>query len=180
MCSSDLTHKDSRASAGVGCGARTTPTQALPDRETHGTRAMPLRFLLATFVLTPFVALRAEELKLAASFSSHMVFQREMPVPVWGWSAPQSEVTVSFKSQRKTAQADADGRWRVVMEAMTADDKGSTLEVDAAGKKVTAEDILVGDVWLCAGPGIARSMSGLQNPKPEIENATFQIGRAHV
>ena len=39
-----------------------------------------------------------------------------MPVPVWGWAAAQSEVTVSFKAQRKTTRADADGRWQVVLE----------------------------------------------------------------
>lgn len=129
--------------------------------------------LLTALLLAPLVTLHAAELKLAASFSSHVVLQRDMPVPVWGWSAPQSEVTVAFKAQRKTTRADADGRWRVVLDAMAADAKGGALNVAAAGEKVIAEDVVVGDVWLCAGPGIARSMSGLQNPKPELAKAKF-------
>ena len=119
----------------------------------------------------------AESLRLANSFGRSMVLQRDMPVPVWGWAAAQSEVTVSFKAQRKTARADADGRWRVVLDAMPADANASSLNVEAAGEKVSAEDVLVGDVWLCAGPGIARSMSGLQNPKPEIAQAKFPVVR---
>lgn len=132
------------------------------------------------FVALSFVApdrLRAAELRLAASFSSHMVLQREMPVPVWGWAAAQSEVTVSFKAQHKTTRADADGRWRVVLDAMPADAQRGALMIETAGGRVSAEDVVVGDVWLCAGPGIPRSMSGLQNPKPELAKAKFPAVR---
>lgn len=133
--------------------------------------------LLTALLFAPLASLHAGELKLAASFSSHMVLQREMPVPVWGWSAPQSEVTVAFKAQRKNTLADADGRWRVVLDAMPADAMGSPLQVKASGENVNAEDVVVGDVWLCAGPGIPRSMSGLQNPKPELAKAKFPAVR---
>lgn len=132
----------------------------------------PILAFLAALLLAPLAALHAAELKLAASFSSHMVLQRDMPVPVWGWSEPQGEVNVSFKDQRKSARADADGRWRVDFDAMAADARGSALKVEAGAEKLTAENVVVGDVWLCAGPGIARSMSGLQNPKPELAKAT--------
>jgi sialate O-acetylesterase len=133
------------------------------------------RHIIAAIVVLGFAlpGHAAQTLRLANSFGSFMVLQRDMPVPVWGWSAPQSEVTVTFKDQRKTARADADGRWRVVFDAMAADARGSALNVEARGEKVSAEDVVVGDVWLCAGPGIARSMSGLQNAKAEIAQAKF-------
>ncbi len=133
----------------------------------------PTLTLLFAIFLTSLVPLTAAELKLASVLADHMVLQRDMPVPVWGWSAPQSEVTVAFKSQRKSARADADGRWRVVLEAMAADAAGSSLHVEAVGEKVSAEDVVVGDVWLCAGPGIPRNMSRLQTPKPELAKARF-------
>ncbi len=121
----------------------------------------------------PLAARPAAELRLASLFSSHMVVQRDMPVPVWGWAAAQSEVTVSFQSQRKRTRADADGRWRVVLDAMAGEARPSSLQVEAAGEKVHAEDVLVGDVWLCAGPGIPRNMGALRDPKPEIAQARF-------
>jgi sialate O-acetylesterase len=137
---------------------------------------IPPRYFIIAAILVLGIALpnhAAQTLRFANSFGSSMVLQRDMPVPVSGWATAQSEVTVSFKAQRKTARADADGRWRVVFDAMPADASASSLHVEAAGEKVSAEDVLVGDVWLCAGPGIARSMSGLQNPKPAIAQAKF-------
>ncbi len=106
---------------------------------------MHKRVILALTVLLLVLraALPAGELKLATLFSGHMVLQRDMPVPVWGWAPAQSEVTVSFKSQRKSTRADADGRWRVVLETMSADARPSSLYVESAGEKVNAEDVLV-------------------------------------
>ncbi|MEK0447902.1 MAG: hypothetical protein RL088_170 [Verrucomicrobiota bacterium] len=106
-----------------------------------------------------------------------MVLQRDTPVPVWGWSAPDAEVAVAFKTQRKSTRADADGRWQVVFDAVAADAKGSDLVVESSGSRVTAGDVLVGDVWICAGPGLARTMNGLQNPKPELAKARYPAVR---
>lgn len=124
----------------------------------------------------------AEALRFANSFGPAMVLQRDTPVPVWGWATPQAEVTVSFRAQggpdegqgqRKTTRADADGRWRVVLDAMPGDAAAHELRAEAAGDAVVAEDVVVGDVWLCAGPGIPRSMNGLQRPQPELAKANF-------
>lgn len=133
------------------------------------------RLVIAAIVAIGFVlpGHAAQTLRFANNFGSSMVLQRDMPVPIWGWAAAQSEVAVSFKAQRKTARADSDGRWRVVLDAMAAEANASSLNVESAGEKLSAVDILVGDVWLCAGPGIARSMNGLHNPKPELAKAKF-------
>ena len=112
-------------------------------------------------------------LRLANVFGPSMVLQREMPVPVWGWADPQSEITVSFKDQKKTGHADADGRWQIVLEPMPADGKPQTLQVTSAGAEVKADNILVGDVWICAGPGYQRNIGAVGNAKEEIAKAKF-------
>ncbi|MET0336492.1 MAG: hypothetical protein ABW063_01895, partial [Caulobacter sp.] len=53
------------------------------------------------------------DVRLAPLFTDHMVLQRDMKIPVWGWAAPGERVTVSFANQSKTAEAGADGRWSV-------------------------------------------------------------------
>ena len=51
--------------------------------------------------------------ELGAPFCDNMVLQRDMPVPIWGWSKPGTQVTVEFASQQKTAIAGIGGRWMV-------------------------------------------------------------------
>ena len=40
--------------------------------------------------------LLAAQLELAAPFTDNAILQRETAVPVWGWDAPGSKVTVQF------------------------------------------------------------------------------------
>src|SRR5215470_2109630 len=53
------------------------------------------------------------EVRLPAIFSDHMVLQRGMTVPVWGWANAGEEVTVSIAGQTRKAVAGADGKWMV-------------------------------------------------------------------
>ena len=93
----------------------------------------------------PCLLLAAVE--FAAPFTDHMVLQRRMKVPVWGRAAAGEAVEVSFAGQRLEAVADKAGRWRVDLAPMEACGEGRVLT--ANGKAVS--DVLVGEVWLCAG-----------------------------
>jgi sialate O-acetylesterase len=46
-------------------------------------------------------------------FTDHMVLQRELPAPVWGWTTPGGEIKVSLGDKTATARADNTGRWQV-------------------------------------------------------------------
>ena len=85
--------------------------------------------------------------RLAAPFTDGVVLQREAKVPVWGTAAPGEAVAVSFAGQAKSATAGADGRWRVDLDPMAASGEGRTLRANG----VAVRDVLVGEVWLCAG-----------------------------
>lgn len=65
--------------------------------------------LLTIACAFPLVA----EVRLPAIFSDHMVLQREVEVPVWGWGGPGEKVNVSFAGQAKSTVADEDGKWSV-------------------------------------------------------------------
>ena len=90
------------------------------------------------------------EVKLPSLFSDHMVLQRGKPVPVWGWAAPGEEVRVAIGGQSKAATAGIDGAWQVRLDPLEA---GGPLTLEARGEAnvATAEDVLVGEVWLGSG-----------------------------
>jgi len=39
------------------------------------------------------------EVRLAKVFNNHMVLQRDIPIPVWGWADKGEKVVVSFKGK---------------------------------------------------------------------------------
>jgi sialate O-acetylesterase len=88
--------------------------------------------------------------RLASVFGDHMVLQRATKVPVWGFAAPGEAVHIRLGSQQRDGVADADGKWRVVFDALDA--KPDPIEmVVQASNTVRVRDILPGEVWLCAG-----------------------------
>jgi hypothetical protein len=57
--------------------------------------------------LALMAASASAEVKLPAVLGSHMVLQRDMPVPIRGTAAPGEKVHVRFRGQEKSATADA-------------------------------------------------------------------------
>ncbi|MFA6172203.1 MAG: sialate O-acetylesterase [Kiritimatiellales bacterium] len=95
----------------------------------------------------------AAEFKLAAIFNDHAVLQRDVEVPVWGWAEAGTKVTVEFAGQKKSATADADGKWLVKLDPLKVNAEPGTLTVTAANvaSPILIKDILVGEVWLGSG-----------------------------
>jgi sialate O-acetylesterase len=133
--------------------------------------------LLAIFLLGTLLpsAANSAELKLAALFSDHVVLQREKPVPVWGWATAGENVTVEFAGQTKTAQADADGKWLVRLDPMSASTEPRTLKVN----DFLVSDVLVGDVWVCGGQSNMERQLGPRPPQPPIVNWEQEVSAAN-
>lgn len=89
--------------------------------------------------------------KTGTPFADNMVLQRSRPVPVWGVADPGEKVTVSFAGQTKTAEAGADGKWRVSLDAMEASKENRVLTVSGASNTETIKNVLVGEVWFACG-----------------------------
>lgn len=112
----------------------------------------------------------AAQLRLPSVFSSHMVLQRDMPVPVWGTAAPGAQVTVTFAEHTQATTADAHGAWRVKLDPLPGSDapRVMTVAASAAGAKeapVVFDDVLVGEVWVGSG------QSNMQTPVSMYTNA---------
>src|SRR5437899_686381 len=101
-------------------------------------------------VCSVFASPARADVKLPAVIGSHMVLQRDRPLPIWGWAEVGEQVIVTFGEQKATAQADDKGRWKVTLNPVKADGKVHTMTI--AGKnKIVLEDILIGEVWLGSG-----------------------------
>jgi len=122
------------------------------------------------------------DVRLPHVFGSHMVLQRDEPVPIWGWADAGEEIFVSFGDQTVGATADEDRKWRVKLPAMKACAEGKTLIIatDAGLENVVAkfENVVVGDVWICSGQSnMEFGLAGVLNAQEEIAAADFPMIR---
>ncbi len=110
----------------------------------HGAFAL---LAFATILTQGPLPLRAD-IRLPKIFSPHMVLQRDIPVPVWGWAADGERVTVSIAGQTATTVA-AGGKWSIVLQPLKL---GAPLTMTVAGKNsIELSEVLVGDVWVSCG-----------------------------
>jgi len=117
--------------------------------------------------------------RLPGFFTSNMVLQRDMAVPVWGWADPGEVVTVAFGDQSVTATADARGKWTVKLAAMPASGEGRVLKVSSpAGGPITLANVVVGEVWICSGQSnMEWAMNAIKNSAQEIGSANTPLIR---
>lgn len=108
-------------------------------------------------------------------FSDHAVLQREKAVPVWGWSQPGTKVTVTFAGQKVSVKVSPDGKWMAKLKKMSASSEGRTLSVtnSTTHESATANDVLVGDVWLCSGQSNMEMGIAMCNATNDIASADF-------
>ena len=135
--------------------------------------------LLALAVLTLGALASAAELRLPAAFSDHMVLQRDKAVAVWGWADADEEVSVEFAGQKKSAKADASGKWFLRLDPLTASAESRKLTATGKdGRKAEVSDVLVGDVWLGSGQSnMAMTVNRAKDFEQEKAAATFPLIR---
>ena len=108
------------------------------------------KWLLALVAAVFCSALNAE-VRLPSVLGDNMVLQRNSEVNLWGWAKPGKKVRVktSWNRKRYRVRVDADGKWLV--KVRTGEAGGPYTITISDGKKVKLENILLGEVWICAG-----------------------------
>ncbi|WP_245645855.1 sialate O-acetylesterase [Niabella ginsenosidivorans] len=106
--------------------------------------------LKGMFLLSAFASLNASaQIKLPRILRDSMVLQRNAKINIWGWASKGERVSVRFNSQTYRAITGNDGKWAVQLAPVKA---GGPYKMEIAGKnKIILKELLVGDVWLCAG-----------------------------
>lgn len=117
---------------------------------------MRIRFLIVT--LCASAAVLSAQVSLPKVLSSHMVMQRDLPVHVWGMASPGQSVTVAFRGESRSVNADTLGHWNAYLKPGSAGGPfsltvtpGGAPQHGAAQPAITLDDIMVGDVWVASG-----------------------------
>jgi sialate O-acetylesterase len=92
-------------------------------------------------------------LRFGPIWTDHMVLQRERAVPIWGYGPPGAAIELAFAGQTIAGRVGPDGRWVIRCNPGPACAEPGSLLVSLAGggAAIRLRDVLVGDVWLCAG-----------------------------
>jgi sialate O-acetylesterase len=125
--------------------------------------------ILGWTLLAAFAA--AAEVRLPDVFGDSMVLQQKQKIPIWGTAEPGEAVTVAFGGQKRTVVADGNGKWRVDLNPINADEAPKTLMISAKNT-IELKDILVGEVWLVSG------QSNMQWTLSQSANGAAEVARA--
>ena len=131
-------------------------------------------------------------IKLPMILSDNMVLQQKSVVKIWGTSTTKKNITVrvSWTNTLFSCKAKPDGSWELSLFTPKGTfEKQSIIISD--GTPLTLKNVLIGEVWLCAGQSnMAMTFSGyrnqpIQNAKNEMEAAeeesgTTVRGKSHV
>ena len=111
-------------------------------------------FLIAV-IFSAFVSVNdsAAQVKLSPLFTDNMVLQQKSSAPVWGSAAPGSRIAVKTSWNKKSyeTQADKAGEWMVKVDTPKAGGPYVIIISENGWERVKLSNVLIGEVWLCAG-----------------------------
>ncbi|MBG9377206.1 sialate O-acetylesterase [Panacibacter sp. DH6] len=87
--------------------------------------------------------------KLPRIFRDSMILQRDAKINIWGWASNGEKISVKFNGRVYKTTTGNNGKWMLQLAPAQA---GGPYTMQIAGSnKIILRDILIGDVWLCAG-----------------------------
>ncbi len=109
------------------------------------------KLLSLSVLLCLMVAAVRAEVKLPALVGDNMVLQQRSDVNIWGEAKANAKVSVKTSWNNKTysTTSDDNGAWNVVVATPEAGGPYSMTISD--GDKITVNNILIGEVWVCSG-----------------------------
>jgi sialate O-acetylesterase len=111
-------------------------------------RIFPLLLISTLLLSSPAFA----EIELPAVFSDNMVLQQKSEVAIWGWGLPSEMVKIvgSWNSNDTVlATVQNDASWKATLKTGEA---GGPYTLSVLGStKVTLENVMLGEVWICSG-----------------------------
>lgn len=93
---------------------------------------------------------KASLLNFNPVYGDNMVLQRDKQIVITGGARGVSRVKVEFAGYQRRVKVENE-TWTATFPAMSANAQGQTILVTAAGKTLEAENVVIGDVYLCSG-----------------------------
>ncbi len=130
---------------------------------------LPFIFFLCFFLIQPAFS----QVILPRLIRDSMVLQRDVKLKIWGWASPNEKINIHFNGKAAQAIANTKGEWNTFLPAMKA---GGPYIMQIKGKNtIKLNDVLIGDVWLCAGQSNMVHQMALHNITyaTDIEKANY-------
>ena len=107
-------------------------------------------------------------------YSDNMVLQRGKELSIKGMANAGEKVTVQLGKQKRKTVTGPQGRWEVVLKDLQAGGP-YRLDITTANRKLSYENVMIGEVWLCSGQSnMAFMVKRAQEAKRIIEEAACQ------
>lgn len=92
------------------------------------------------------------KVKLPHIIGDNMILQQDSEARLWGWDTPGKtvKVNVSWSKESYSAKTDSKGKWIVGVKTPKASYTPLSITFND-GDKTTINDVLSGEVWVCAG-----------------------------
>lgn len=145
------------------------------------TRSISCPLLLGAAVALLTLSTASAELRLPAIIGDNMVLQRDLPNRIWGWDDPGTTVTVEIAGQKKSAKADAKGKWVVTLDPLPVTKIDTApLAMKVAGSSTReVKNILVGEVWICSGQS-NMGFTVASSHDPDLESLSSKFPRLRL
>ena len=132
------------------------------------------RFLFAVLFLFLIRGTALAEVRMPSVFTDHMVLQQNSMVRIWGQANEKSTVclSASWNKEKHTVRSGKDGKWQIEIRTPSA---GGPYEIKVSdGTPKILKDVLIGEVWLCAGQSnMEMPMKGF--PGQPVEGSNMDI-----
>lgn len=113
-------------------------------------------------------------LSIARVFGDHMVLQADQPIRVWGKAKLGAEVSLALGGRTTKITANSSGDWFANLPAQKQNSSPQSLIAKSGDATVELKDILIGQVWFCAG------QSNMEWPLSKTENAKGALADSHL
>lgn len=109
--------------------------------------------ILLLAALSAFFGVTQAKIRLSHLVGDNMVIQQQTDVRLWGWATPNSTVTAStsWSEEKSTIKAAADGQFLLTVKSPKASYTPLSITFDDGDGVVTINNVLAGEVWVCAG-----------------------------
>ena len=112
---------------------------------------MVKKILMISVVAFALMSTQAK-VRLPHVLGDNMILQQNSEARLWGWAEPGKKVTVttSWSNDAYTVKADREGQWMVKVKTPAASYQPLSITF-SDGESLTLNNILAGEVWVCAG-----------------------------
>ena len=139
------------------------------------------RFLMILTITLTTIAIAQAKVRLPHLISDNMILQQQTDARLWGWAdkGKTVKISVSWSSDVYTIKADKQGHWLVKIRTPKASYTPLSITFDD-GEKTTINNVLSGEVWVCAGQSnMEMPIKGFGNCPVEGYNETVIDAKNH-